>query len=83
MYVYAEAVQNEPGDNLRFTAVASDDLSLVVVRMDEFQGVGRAIRHPDDPANWQLGADLATARALIDLGQNLERDALRRAGVSV
>jgi hypothetical protein len=44
------------------------------------QGVGTAKRHPHDKSNPLLGGDLAIARALIELGLELEASALKEAG---
>lgn len=40
-------------------------------------GIGRSRRNPTDPTMPQVGAELATARALYDLAHHLSQDAWR------
>lgn len=45
-------------------------------------GVGCAKRHPDDASDAQVGAGVATARALADLGKEIRAAALERVSAS-
>jgi hypothetical protein len=48
--------------------------TTVIVKGSRFTGIGVAKRHPDDAFRLQTGVDIATARALRDLAEQLRNN---------
>lgn len=56
---------------------SSQQFTTVIIEGARFAGLGTAKRHPDDTFDLQVGTDIASARALRDLADQLERNAGR------
>jgi hypothetical protein len=52
-------------------AKTTADLSFTTATGQELRGHGTARRHPDDPDIPQIGDEIATARAMFELGHKL------------
>jgi hypothetical protein len=69
-------------NEVKVAALGSDDVTLVIAVLDEgigiTDGVGSAKRSPDDPFDPIVGGQIATGRALIDLGEKLVKQGHKR-----
>jgi hypothetical protein len=56
------------------TARSNGTFTIVSLQSRNHSGTGVAKRHTNDTPNQQIGIDLATARALQDLGASMEEE---------
>jgi hypothetical protein len=66
------------GPRVHYSIDESGDFTVVTLVGKRFAASGAAKRNPRDPLDRQVGVDIASARALRDLADQVEKSAGRR-----